>query len=43
MVEHAAQEVASIITIDDVVGLLAEERQALETATEVMRAIRHER
>ena len=43
IVVNAAQEVAGIITIDDIFALLAAERQALETATEVMRAIHYER
>jgi CBS domain-containing protein len=38
-----AQEVVGIFTLDDLLELLAEERQALEAVTGVMRGMRHER
>ena len=43
VVLNKVQEVVGIITLDDILELLAEERQALEAVTGVMRAMRHER
>jgi CBS domain-containing protein len=43
VVLNKAQEVGGIITLDDILELLAEERQALEAVTGVMRVMRHER
>jgi predicted transcriptional regulator len=40
---NKAQEVVGIFTLDDLLELVAEERQALEAVTEVMRVVRHER
>jgi CBS domain-containing protein len=37
-----SQEVVGIIALDDILELFAEERQALDAVTSVMRSIRHE-
>jgi CBS domain-containing protein len=43
VVVNNAQEVVGIISLDDVLELLAEEREALEAVIGVMRAARHEK
>jgi len=43
VVLNEAQEVVGVMTLDDLLALLAEERQALAAITEVMGATRHER
>jgi CBS domain-containing protein len=43
IVLNKALEVEGIFTLDDLLDLVAEERQALEAITGVMRAMRHER
>ena len=42
IVVNHQQEVVGILALDDILELVAEERQALEGVTEVMRAVRHE-
>lgn len=42
VVLNSAQEVVGIITLDDILGLLAEEHRALDAVAEVMSAVRHE-
>ena len=43
IVLNKAQEVGGIFTLDDLLDLVAEERQALEAVTGIMRVMRHER
>jgi len=42
IVVNKAQEVVGIMALDDILRLLAEERQALESVASVMRSMRHE-
>ncbi len=42
VVVNHQQEVEGILALDDIIELIAEERQALEGITGVMRAVRHE-
>ena len=42
IVVNHQQEVVGILALDDILELVAEERQALEGVTEVMRTVRHE-
>ena len=42
IVVNKAQEVVGIMALDDILALLVEERQALESAASVMRSVRHE-
>ena len=42
IVVNKGQEVVGIIALDDILELLAEERQALEAVASVMRSVRHE-
>jgi Mg/Co/Ni transporter MgtE len=42
IVVNKAQEVVGMMALDDILELLAEERQALESVASVMRSVRHE-
>jgi CBS domain-containing protein len=42
IVVNKAQEVVGIMALDDILELLAEERQVLESVASVMRSVRHE-